>query len=138
MSRQISNSTCFGTCSFTYLPIDQSPFILSMSHQRINQSNIEITIEGQNLQNSNFATKVIAIDRISRKKYTFVPTSCNLTQVRFLSMPMPGGEYFLFIDVDDLGYSNITIFTVDTLLSSVNSSISTEGGILTIAGFGFP
>jgi hypothetical protein len=40
MSRQISNSTCMGICSFTYLPIALSPFIFGISHQSINQSNI--------------------------------------------------------------------------------------------------
>ncbi len=79
LSRQISNSTCVGTCSFTYLPITQSPYILNISHYKISNSNLSITIKGINLQNLNYPTKVAVINRISKKRFNFIPTFFNAT-----------------------------------------------------------
>ena len=88
-----------------------------------------ITIEGNNFLkknlNTTLNTTVVAINRVTRKRYVFVPTAYNLTQVSWKTKSIPAGEYFLFVEVEEVGYSNITIVTVETVITSTNASIST-------------
>lgn len=65
------------------------------------------------------------IHKTSRAKFTFIPIKVNQTEVTWKTVSLPGGDYYLFAEIQGLGYSNITVITVETIISSVNQSIST-------------
>jgi endonuclease III-like uncharacterized protein len=99
MSRQIQKSICTDNCKFSYLSIDQSPLITGINYYNWDSVGLEIIISGVNMYKTGFKTTVIAINNVTNSKFTYIPTVLNDTELRFKSLSMPAGFYYVFLSI---------------------------------------
>lgn len=100
MSRQISKSICTDDCKFSYLSIDQSPLITGINYYNWENAGLEIIISGVNMYKAGLKTTVIATNNVTTSKFTFIPTFVNDTEIRFKTISIPAGFYYLLINVE--------------------------------------
>ena len=132
-------STCEGDCSFTYYKQEESPVLHSISTNSITSGMGQITLEGERLDyNFSGEPSVSLRNTDSLKVYTVEALSYSNTTIVFNVPNIPSGKYEVRIRLDEYGETNAKSLTINSRFSPGAYSFSTEGGLITLTGNGFP
>lgn len=134
-NRLMVDNTCSGTCSFSYIPLSQSPSLSAISTNSITTGTITLT--GANL---NLGTPVVVLtNKKTGLATTVTPTSATATSLVFTVPSVQSGEYNVKVRVDPVGQSNAYLLVVNgAIVTKSPAVISTAGGKYTISGSGLP
>jgi len=130
------DSTCSGTCTFTYVDEASSPLLSSISPSTITSGDINLTGERFDAGST---CEAVLVNRVTGVTTVLTPSSCTPTGIVAPVAGVESGYYFIKARTDDIGESNGEMVTVGAAVTTVvPTSLSIHGGQVTIQGNGLP
>ena len=131
----IQDSTCGGSCSFTYNDEENSMKISTVNDTEVVSGDL-VMITGENFD---IGSPVVALtNRLTSVTTEVTPDSASATEVVFEVPNLDAGFYTMRTRVDPNGESNTKILQIGSTLTTSSYDVSTEGGHVSIVGTGFP
>lgn len=120
---------------FNYMTQSLSPSLTSMSVNTIISGSVTLT--GLNIGSG--SPKVVLTNKDTGVVTLVTPTSFNSTSVGFTVPNVESGSYNVKVRIDPIGETNGLLLTIQASITGVSpSSLSTNGGKVTISGRGLP
>lgn len=138
-NRLIADSVCpSSNCDYTYMPLDASPNITSLSTTvTVTSGKGTLLITGNRL-NAVAGAKVILENRLTAVITIATVNAVTPTTVNFTLPNVQAGIYWVRVRLDPIGETNSLLLNLSASLNSTAIDASTGGGAFILKGYGLP